>query len=172
MALGKKLKLDRLIPHIDLEKDQVAESTENVSPQESTSVSVEAVVQTAPSIIGNSALDAIVSPDIKVEFIPSKRKTQKKVFVHLSGDLTIRNVNLLKDKIPALFDEFDHVELVLKEITGIDITTIQLFNLMRVNYHSFGKFTYINAELTAEQKKMLNTCGFSEFNSQITASAS
>jgi len=107
-----------------------------------------------------------------VEFIPSKRKTQKKVFVHLSGDLTIRNVNLLKDKIPALFDEFDHVELVLKEIKGIDITTIQLFNLMRVNYHSFGKFTYINAELTAEQKKMLNTCGFSEFNSQITASAS
>jgi hypothetical protein len=172
MALGKKLKLDKLIPLIDLSEDKVVDpvqeklSTEIVEEQSMTLNEGEVVSESTFSF-----LDPIDTGNFKVEFSPSKRKTQKKIFVHLSGSLTIQNVTEMHRRIPMLFDEYDHVELVLKEITSIDFTAIQLFNMMRVNYHSFGKYTYINAELTNEQKKILTTCGYSEFNTQVTALA-
>jgi len=171
MALGKKLKLDKLIPLIDLsennENEVSKERTEevNLTPEEPV-LSHELLVPTESTF---SFLDPIETENMKVEFVPSKRKTQKKIFVHLSGSLTIQNIGEMKNRIPLLFDEYDHVELVLKEVIGIDITAIQLFNIMRVNYHAFGKHTYINAELTNEQKKMLSTCGYSEFNTQKAA---
>ncbi|MEY4604306.1 MAG: hypothetical protein RIT43_1598 [Bacteroidota bacterium] len=174
MALGKKLKLDKLIPLIDLSENRVDEALEKTSPSNEEDKRIETSVSMMDSEVKEpvfSFLDPIDTGDMKVEFIPSKRKTQKKIFVHLSGALTIQNVSQMKDRIPMLFDEYDHIELVLKDVTGIDITAIQLFNLMRVNYHSFGKCTYINAELTNEQKKILTTCGYSEFNTQVAATA-
>ena len=172
MALGKKLKLDKLIPLIDLSENKAVDLTEtNVPSLEEKSEISDNLIDTEIKEPSFSFLDPIDTGDMKVEFVPSKRKTQKKIFVHLSGALTIQNVGAMSNRIPVLFDEFDHVELVLKDVTGIDITAIQLFNLMRVNYHSFGKYTYINAELTTDQKKMLTTCGFSEFNTQIAATA-
>ena len=174
MALGKKLKLDKLIPLIDLSENPAVD-TSNEDSGVGQLVKDELIGQSQESLVAvestGSLLDPIVTETIKVEFVPSKRKTQKKVFVHISGALTIQDVGELKNRIPLIFDEYDHVELVLKEITGIDITAIQLFNIMRVNYHSFGKYTYINAEFTNEQKKMLATCGYSEFNTQVAASA-
>jgi MFS superfamily sulfate permease-like transporter len=174
MALGKKLKLDKLIPLIDLSENKVDEVVENTAPLHEESEIAGSSESSADLEVKDpvfSFLDPIDTGDMKVEFLPSKRKTQKKIFVHLSGALTIQNVGQMKDRIPLLFDEYDHIELVLKNVTGIDITAIQLFNLMRVNYHSFGKYTYINAELTNDQKKMLTTCGYSEFNTQIAATA-
>jgi MFS superfamily sulfate permease-like transporter len=172
MALGKKLKLDKLIPLIDLSENNRVDLTETNIPasEENTTASVSSI-ELEIANPNFSFLDPIDSGDMKVEFVPSKRKTQKKIFVHLSGALTIQNVGEMSNRIPMLFDEYDHVELVLKDVTGIDITAIQLFNLMRVNYHSFGKYTYINAELTNDQKKMLTTCGYSEFNTQVAATA-
>jgi hypothetical protein len=172
MALGKKLKLDKLIPLIDLSENKAVDVTEmNVpSSEENTDSSLASIeLENVESIF--SFLDPIDTGDMKVEFVPSKRKTQKKIFVHLFGALTIQNAREMSNRIPMLFDEYDHVELVLKDVTGIDITAIQLFNLMRVNYHSFGKYTYINAELTNDQKKMLTTCGYSEFNTQVATTA-
>jgi MFS superfamily sulfate permease-like transporter len=173
MALGKKLKLDRLIPLIDLSELEDVKSVSNQSDsitteeiQDDTEVQVSRIDE-VPSM---SFLDPIDTGDLRIEFRPSKRKTQKKIFVHLSGSLTIRNVSVMKGRISTLFDEYDHIELVLKDITVIDITAVQLFNLMRVNFHTFGKYTYINAELTNEQKQLLNSCGYSEFHSQVTAS--
>ena len=185
MALGRNLKLDRLIPldqlneQINAAKEKEVEVNQDSETSSGSVVSidlteqverVESVKQEVEPTDTLSYLASIETDNLKVEFVPSKRKTQKRVFANITGNLSVVDAELLKSRIPSLFAYFDHVELNLTDITGLDTSIIQLFNLMRVQFHSLGKFTYINAELPKEIRVLLTTCGFSEFSTQKIAS--
>jgi hypothetical protein len=106
---------------------------------------------------------------LKIEFTPSRRKTQKRILINIEGCLTINNVEILYSKVNSVFENFDFVEVTLKNVTEIDLTVIQLFHAIRVIYWPLKKYISINAEFSRDDRKLLNTCGFTEFQTQVVA---
>ena len=208
MALGKNMKVDRLIPlkgekerSSSKESEKNTESKEELNkvettPEETSNVSVslddffealdqpveevqptmvEEVVEVAPEIVetkvNNETKETLVphyedieKDDFKLLFKPSRRKTQRRMIITIEGNLTIRNVELLHSKVHEVFDYYDFAEINLANITDIDLTVVQLFHAIRVHFYPLNKFISINADLSREDRKLLNTCGFTEFN--------
>ena len=136
---------------------------------------VEEVVEVAPEIVettvNNETKETLVphyedieKDDFKLLFKPSRRKTQRRMIITIEGNLTIRNVELLHSKVHEVFDYYDFAEINLANITDIDLTVVQLFHAIRVHFYPLNKFISINADLSREDRKLLNTCGFTEFN--------
>lgn len=189
MALGKNIKIDKLIPAKEEEKVNEPQ-VQDEGGKKNEKVQVEAVKETpieqstdgkeerqepkqkeVSSQNGRPVPDDIVELDLSVEFKPSKRKTQKRIIVTIKGDISVKNIHLLKEKVPFIFEHYDFVEVKLQEITAIDVAALQLFHLMRVLYGHDKKFVAINAEFTDEQQQLLTACGFTEFHTQIKARA-
>jgi anti-anti-sigma regulatory factor len=194
MALGKNIKIDKLIPSKKQEKyiEEEAQQAPSASHHVEVSNSEKELIQEEPTLISlvndttsneekpdSSSVSSdetpipldIIEEDIRVEFKPSKRKTQKRIIITISGDVSIKNVHILKAQIPFIFKHYNFVEIKLQDITAIDITVIQLFHIMRFTYAQEKKFTAINAELSEEHKQLLTACGFTEFHTQIKARA-
>ena len=200
MALGKNMKVDRLIPlkgdkerSSSKESEKKAESKEELSKievasEETSNVSVslddffealdqpvEEVVEVAPErveVVVKEDENVPLAPqyeDIEKEgfkliFKPSRRKTQRRMIITIEGNLTIRNVELLHSKVHEVFSYYDFVEINLANISDVDLTVVQLFHAIRVHFYPLNKFISINADLSREDRKLLNTCGFTEFN--------
>jgi ABC-type transporter Mla MlaB component len=200
MALGKNMKVDRLIPlkgdkerSSSKESEKKAESKEELSKveaasEETSKVSVslddffealdhpkEEVVEVAPErveVVVKEDENVLLAPqyeDIEKEgfkliFKPSRRKTQRRMIITIEGNLTIRNVELLHSKVHEVFSYYDFVEINLANISDVDLTVVQLFHAIRVHFYPLNKFISINADLSREDRKLLNTCGFTEFN--------
>jgi ABC-type transporter Mla MlaB component len=200
MALGKNMKVDRLIPlkgdkerSSSKESEKKAESKEELSKieaasEETSNVSVslddffealdqpvEEVVEVAPERVEvvvkedeNVSLapqyEDIEKEGFKLIFKPSRRKTQRRMIITIEGNLTIRNVELLHSKVHEVFSYYDFVEINLANISDVDLTVVQLFHAIRVHFYPLNKFISINADLSREDRKLLNTCGFTEFN--------
>lgn len=111
----------------------------------------------------------IENDSIKITFKPSRRKTQKRIFIDIEGDVTIKNAELLYSNVNAVFEYFDHVEINMVNIKKVDLSVIQLFHVIRVNYFPQNKFIYLNADFEREDRKLLNVCGFTEFQTQKVA---
>lgn len=202
MALGKNMKIDRLIPVAKVKKsksdddltlpeqeiakeetivnedenkkvsvslDDFFESLTDVTPAEEPapveSVEVVEPVQIATvteEVKSESHILDIEKENFKMIFKPSRRKTQKRILIHIEGELTIKNIELVNENIIKVFEDFDHVELILNAITEIDLTFIQLYQNIKSFYLPLDKFLSMNAEWSKEDKKMLTTCGFSD----------
>ncbi len=213
MALGKNMKVDRLIPlnqnseEVNKQDDFLFELNLNdssindlVNTDENKvttfpEISLDLSEQSVASEIKSEELDAnpkaienvneinevievkseipsyenIELENLKIIFTPSRRKTQKRILISIEGSLTINNVELLYSKVNLVFDYFDFVEVNLNNISEIDLTVIQLFHAIRVNYWPQKKYISINAEFSRDDRKLLNSCGFTEFQTQIAA---
>ncbi|MCE2742698.1 MAG: hypothetical protein LW701_03890 [Fluviicola sp.] len=209
MALGKNMKVDRIIPleknkkstnedempSIDLSLDDftldesidtsatIEFSLDVDNPENQIDLSVNSEEQKLEETI---ELPTVITPEeskeenkplfenvdeefLKIEFTPSRRKTQKRILINIEGSLTINNVEILYSKVNSVFENFDFVEVTLKNVTEIDLTVIQLFHAIRVSYWSLKKYISIYAEFSREDRKLLNTCGFTEFQTQVAA---
>jgi len=100
--------------------------------------------------------------NFKMIFKPSRRKTQKRILIHLEGELTIKNAEIINNNIKKVFEDFDNVELILNNITEIDVTFIQMYHSIKSFYLPLNKILSMNAEWSKEDKKILATCGFSD----------
>ena len=213
MALGKNMKVDRLIPlnqnseEVNKQDDFLFELNLNdssindlVNTDENKvttfpEISLDLSEQSVTSEIKSEELDVnpkaienvneinevievkseipsyenIELENLKIIFTPSRRKTQKRILISIEGSLTINNVELLYSKVNLVFDYFDFVEVNLNNISEIDLTVIQLFHAIRVNYWPQKKYISINAEFSRDDRKLLNSCGFTEFQTQIAA---
>ena len=132
----------------------------------------EKVVEDIPQTNSQSSIvyENIETDSLKIIFTPSRRKTQKRILINIEGSLTINNVEVLFSKVNVVFDYFDFVEVNLNNVTEIDLTVIQLFHAIRVNYWPQKKYISINAEFSRDDRKLLNSCGFTEFQTQVSAS--
>ena len=195
MALGKNMKIDRLIPVAKVKKstsdekskeDQVELNKEVVKDEEvETKVSVslddffdslttEPIVQeniieqpiekqeVKPTEVTDSNELDVDRDNFKMIFKPSRRKTQKRILIHLEGELTIKNAEIINKNIQKVFEDFDNVELILNNITEIDVTFIQMHHTIKSFYLPLNKILSMNAEWSKEDKKILATCGFSD----------
>ena len=206
MALGKNMKVDRLIPLVDVNNvenkevnikldlsDSIDEltmdvenpslidltldvETENISTEEVKNEVIsefeEKLVEEIPSSNSQHSIvyENVETDSLKIIFTPSRRKTQKRILIEIEGALTINNVDLLYSKVNLVFDYYDFVEVTLKNVSEIDLTVVQLFHAIRVNYWPQQKYISINAEFSRDDRKLLNTCGFTEFQTQVSAS--
>lgn len=195
MALGKNMKIDRLIPvakvkksasdenlkedlvelNKEVVKDEEVETKVSVSlddffdslssepltqePIISEVVKPEEVKQ--PESIDNHELD-VDSENFKMIFKPSRRKTQKRILIHLEGELTIKNCEIINQNIQKVFEDFDNVELILNNITEIDVTFMQMFHTIKSFYLPLDKFLTMNADWSKEDKKIVAVSGFSD----------
>ena len=216
MALGKNMKVDKLIPlnenseEVNKQEDFLfelnlndSEITDSVKDDENVvitlpEISLDLSEQTVDSEIKSEELEVnpitlekvnetievikeseskseiptyenVELENLKIIFTPSRRKTQKRILIAIEGSLTINNVELLYSKVNIVFDYFDFVEVTLNNVTEIDLTVIQLFHAIRVNYWPQKKYISINAEFSRDDRKLLNSCGFTEFQTQIAA---
>ena len=213
MALGKNMKVDRLIPlnenseevnkqddflfELNLNDSSINDLVHTDENRVTTfpEISLDLSEQSVTSEIKSEELDAnpkaienvneinevievkseipsyenIELENLKIIFTPSRRKTQKRILISIEGSLTINNVELLYSKVNLVFDYFDFVEVNLNNISEIDLTVIQLFHAIRVNYWPQKKYISINAEFSRDDRKLLNSCGFTEFQTQIAA---
>ncbi len=195
MALGKNMKVDRLIPLKKedkavevippvVEEQTVAQEEIEISPVVSVSLDeffdnltseepakATEVTQESAEVLHAENPDAtttytdVVLDDLTLNFKPSRRKTQRRMIIAIEGNLTIKHVELLYSKVHSVFENYDIAEINLTNITDIDITVIQLFHAIRVHFYPLNKFIAIQADLSREDRKLLNTCGFTEFQS-------
>lgn len=217
MALGKNMKVEKLIPlkskkgttgktvkkeekvekNVNVDLDTFFNDIENESKAEKTGVHIDSLGE-----VGDESLELenltekkieevvlkesepelaegkkskgfsqedIENDSIKITFKPSRRKTQKRIFIDIEGDVTIKNAELLYSNVNAVFEYFDHVEINMVNIKKVDLSVIQLFHVIRVNYFPQNKFIYLNADFEREDRKLLNVCGFTEFQTQKVA---
>ena len=195
MALGKNMKIDRLIPVAKVKKstsdekskedqeDLIKEVVNDEEVETKVSVSLddffdslttEPIVQEIiieqpiekqevkpTEVTGSNELD-VDRDNFKMIFKPSRRKTQKRILIHLEGELTIKNAEIINNNIKKVFEDFDNVELILNSIAEIDLTFIQLYQTIKSFYLPLNKILSMNAEWSKEDKKILATCGFSD----------
>ena len=195
MALGKNMKIDRLIPVAKVKKstsdekskedqeDLIKEVVKDEEVETKVSVSLddffdslttEPIVQeiiieqpiekqeVKPTEVTDSNELDVDRDNFKMIFKPSRRKTQKRILIHLEGELTIKNAEIINNNIKKVFEDFDNVELILNSIAEIDLTFIQLYQTIKSFYLPLDKFLTMNAEWSKEDKKILATCGFSD----------
>ena len=198
MALGKNMKVDRLIPlkkedkavdaippvveeqtvapeeleispAVSVSLDEFFDNLTSEEPVKATEVKQESVevpqVETPESQETTNTYTDVVLEDLTLTFKPSRRKTQRRMIISLEGNLTIKHVELLYSKVHSVFENYDIAEINLTNISDIDITVIQLFHAIRVHFYPLNKFITIQADLSREDRKLLNTCGFTEFQS-------
>lgn len=189
MALGNNMKVDRLIPlteenHAQDESPKVfdsstAEEINSLSEKTSSDTTFvsemtlgsDPVVSSEDSAKSDLPLivyESVETDSLKMIFTPSRRKTQKRILINIEGALTINNVEVLYSKVNVVFDNYDFVEVTMSNVSEIDLTVIQLFHAIRVSYWSQKKYISINAEFSRDDRKLLNTCGFTEFQTQKT----
>ncbi len=175
MALGGNMKIDRLIPVKETEVKTEAKIDTGVKTEDS----LEVVASASAAIIDEpraesqpeyqSQYEDIEADSIKIVFTPSRRKTQKRILISIEGSLTINNVELLYSKVNGVFENYDFVEVTMKSVSEVDLTVVQLFHAIRVSYWPLKKYISINAEFSRDDRKLLNTCGFTEFQTQKTS---
>jgi hypothetical protein len=194
MALGGNMKIDRLIPVKEIEvksevrtevkteaevKNEVKIEDVSVVAEVVTSASAVIIDEPQPQSQSQSQPESQAQPEsqyediemdsIKIVFTPSRRKTQKRILISIEGSLTINNVELLYSKVNGVFENYDFVEVTMKSVSEIDLTVVQLFHAIRVSYWPLKKYISINAEFSRDDRKLLNTCGFTEFQTQKTS---
>ena len=170
MALGGNMKIDRLIPVKETEVKTEVRIEESVDVEASASAVIidEPRAESQPQLESQSQYEDIETDSIKIVFTPSRRKTQKRILISIEGSLTINNVELLYSKVNGFFENYDFVEVTMKSVSEVDLTVVQLFHAIRVSYWPLKKYISINAEFSRDDRKLLNTCGFTEFQTQKT----
>lgn len=143
MALGKNIKIDQLIPEIKNAKDK-------------NKVEVKIERKNKPK----SELKNIEDETFKIWFTPSRRKKVKKVKVNLEGDLTIVNIEKVKESIAPVFDSYDYVDFVLENVSNIDVSCIQFLLAVDAHSKSIKKEVTVKANLSKGLKTLVSNAGF------------
>ena len=93
---------------------------------------------------------------------PSRRKKVQKVRILLEGKLTIESVELFIDKMETVSGDYEQIDIFLSNIQGIDLTYTQALHHLKTYLEQMGKSITIDADLSAEHKKLVIQCGFSK----------
>ena len=167
MALGSNLKgkKDSLFPKKKKDMPK-AQSKAKPAPKETPvkekveEVVIEQVTEVSEPELRETILDLKKMYTITIQ--PSKRKKVKKTKVIMEGDLTILEMQSIKDELVPLFDVYDFVDIVLNNVGKLDLSCVQMLYAMKSHYASIGKTVTVDSELPAELKTIINRAGFSD----------
>ena len=130
MALGGNMKRRKLIPENEEEKDVQKQEETNDSVEE-LAVGKEEIEREAEKkeVVEEEEQEPIRSVRIIVE--PSRRKSVKKAKVFIEGKLDIVNAVYLTEKIKEVIAEYNVIDFRLRDITDIDLSSIQILYFMK-----------------------------------------
>lgn len=112
-------------------------------------------------------LSIITREDLKIEFIPSKRKTTSRVSIHIQGEFGITAVAEMQHRLAEILKVYDFIHFKLQPIRQLDVSTIQLFYLLTHHYSAQGKTITYYVEMDGPMSQLLGNCGFGDvFNTQ------
>lgn len=96
---------------------------------------------------------------------PSKRKKVKKTNVELSGDLSINNIESIDKKVRPILNNYDKIDLYLKDVDKYDLSTIQLLHTYSTLHDTDDKVKLLKviATLPNDLQKLTQISGFSDF---------
>lgn len=168
MALGENMKIDKLIPErkmirreLSTEADIILTSN-NVEISQESHKYTEGISSEKVADYDQKHLEPIEIKNIKVVFTPSRRKATRRISILIEGEFTVNNVSLVKDRVEDVFYNYDYVDVVLKNITLIDLTVIQLFHVLKSLYDGKDKHIFIDAELSKNDKLLFYKCGLAD----------
>ena len=99
---------------------------------------------------------------VKIIFTPSKRKKTKKISVVIEGIFILNNAEFVKETIAPVFNDFDTIDIALKNIQQIDLAAVQaLYNLKKTETTETKTVT-LDAELSKEDRSILFNSGLIE----------
>lgn len=92
----------------------------------------------------------------------SRKKKEPSASITLEGNLTIQNAAAIQEKLVAIKDDFQKIDLAIKNVTDIDLTVIQLissyWNTLTKNNHLIN----VDFEVSGESETLLQNSGFQE----------
>lgn len=156
MALGNNFKMDRLIPiHEETRTKTDSEIIQVTNAATESTVEAKNTEQKTGDKIETLQLN-----NFSIQFIPSKRKTTRRITLIIEGDFSINNIHAATNRLIEIIKNYDYLDFVLKNIRQLDITAIQLIYFLK-STDIFGPkhFTFQN-ELDRDQKTLLTKCGF------------
>jgi hypothetical protein len=149
MALGTNMRIDKLIPDVPADETKVESRVETPEAQP-------AAAAPKPACPEN-----IDEPTIKVLFTPSRRSTIRKISVTIQGDFTISMIAAVKDRLVQALENYDHVGILLKDISQLDLSAIQLLSVLKQVYTAKEKNITIDSDLTGDPRSLAFIAGFS-----------
>ena len=100
--------------------------------------------------------------NISLEINTSDPVNTKAADVILGGDLSVKGVTALKSKLVEIKDQFDKVDMTVRDVTNLDLSVIQLLLSFRKTFKALDKELKINFSLTEEFNDLVAKGGFEE----------
>lgn len=94
-----------------------------------------------------------------INFKQLDKKAEKKTEVTIEGNLTLQNATELKESLVQNIKKYNSFIVVVKNVTGIDLSFYQLIESFKKSVKSKEKQIEITYILPAEQKKLFTNCG-------------
>jgi hypothetical protein len=146
MALGKNIRVDKLIP--ELKEESTIEEKLNTSLKKS-AVSKKAIVK--KDEIKKKEVKAIEFEEhfeegIKFIIEPSRRKSVSKVKVFIEGKLGVYNAEYLTNKIKEVIVSYNVIDIKLRNIEDLDLSSIQIFHYFTNHYNDGKKIVLFHIE--------------------------
>lgn len=115
-----------------------------------------------PSEQITSNLQDIDEQNLRIFFTPSKRKKTRRITVLIQGEFTVNTVLLLKEQMPLVFINYDHIDFVVNNITQIDLSAIQLLIVIKNIFGASEKKVSLDFDLSKEDRMTMHHSGFSD----------
>ncbi len=94
----------------------------------------------------------------KISILKNK-KNNKTGIITLEGDLSLKNIKVIKEKIHQGIGKFDQLEIHIKNVDNIDVTLIQLL----ISVNQTKKLRKVNITVKEQMRNMLETAGIYNF---------
>lgn len=100
--------------------------------------------------------------NISLEINTSDPVSPKAANIILGGDLTVKGVTALKSKFVEIKDQFDKVDITVRDVTNLDLSVIQLLLSFRKTFKALDKDLKIEFNLAEEFNDLVAKGGFEE----------
>lgn len=96
----------------------------------------------------------------KILIEPDSGKKEEQVSIRLEGDLTIRNMEALKEKLAPLTEQAEKLSMEVRNVESMDLSFIQLIQSLSQSMTANGKGLSVSLSLQKEVKELLEKTGF------------
>ncbi|MGE0088218.1 MAG: hypothetical protein AB7S50_01935 [Bacteroidales bacterium] len=97
--------------------------------------------------------------DYKLKIIPSKNKKENKVEILLEKELTISVLESMQAELTGVLNEFETIEIKLKNIETIDLGFIQYLYAFQSTAETRSKIVTLTAACNTETENLLVNTG-------------
>lgn len=157
MALGKNMKIDKLIPDttdiLSVEKENMNEKDKQTSNNITVEKENKKQLSNINEIVENNET-------YKIIITPSLRKKVRKVKIEIEGDVSITNIYKIKNEIIPILENYDFVDFNLDKIENLDICCVQLLLAIRMYFNAMEKEVNLKINLPDGLKNIISTAGF------------